>query len=302
MQQIFLMMAGVFFLLLSGCSVSPQPIMHQPECQEGIYAVKSAECLSKQELVDKLEPYPVIFIGDHHTSHEPHRFMADLIQELSKRGYTLHLANEWFVPDDAVVLQRYMTKGYDGNFTKEVNWTKRAGYDFLQYEPIYNEIRENGGTMHGINLTKVFRKKISDRNLTGMNSDERYFFDTLDLNVSAHRQLLEPFFSHCHGNKKGGNETVCKERMYRVQVAWDTMMAQESAKLVGKVLKTPKDKLLIFAGAMHLSDSLGINMRFARLSNLPYVTILPEIYSQNGYPGGIADYLFLYSLPEHENK
>jgi len=296
------MMTGFFFLLLSGCTGTPRPIMHQPACKRGVYAIKSAQCLSQKQLAAKLEPYQVIFVGDHHTSEKPHRFMADLILELGKRGYTLHLANEWFVPDDALVLQRYMTKGYDGNFTEEINWTKKAGYDFMQYEPIYKEIRNNGGTMHGINLTKEFRRKISDRNLTGMSDDERHFFDSLDLNVSAHRQLLEPFFSHCHGSKKGENDTVCKERMYRVQVAWDTMMAQESAKLAERVLKSPKDKLLVFAGAMHLSDSLGANMRFARLSKLPYVTVLPEIYSKQGYSNCAADYLFLYSLTDHENK
>ncbi len=298
MQQIFLVIFGLFSLLFSGCSVAPKPLMHQPACDKGIYAIKGSQCLDNDRLIERLERYDVIFIGDHHTEKEPHTFTATLIESLHASGFTIHLANEWFVPEDRTVLQHYMQEGYDGNFTEEIGWEKKAGYDFSQYEPIYDAVRESGGALYGINLTKVSRKKISDANLTGMSSEERTFFDGLDLNVSAHRQLLDPYFSHCHGLRKGEDAATCKERMYRVQVAWDTKMAQESAKLVEQVLQEPKAKLLIFVGAMHLSDDLGVNMRFSRLSNLPYVTILPEISSQTGYPNAEADYLFLYTPPE----
>ncbi len=298
MQKIFLGVFGPLLLLFSGCSVTPKPIMHKPACEQGIYAIKGSECLSHEQLIKKLEAYPVIFIGDHHTSAQSHLFTADLIKSLHADGFTVYLANEWFVPDDKRLLQEYMKDGYDGNFTKEIGWEKKAGYDFSQYEPIYDAVRESGGTLHGINLTKASRKKISDANLTSMSSEEKTFFDGLDLNVSAHRQLLEPYFSHCHGLREGEDAAVCKERMYRVQVAWDTKMAQESAKLLKQLSQEPKAKLLIFVGAMHLSDDLGVNMRFSRLSNLPYVTILPEISSQMGYPNAEADYLFLYTPPE----
>ena len=82
--------------------------------------------------------------------------------------------------------------------------------------------------------------------------------------------------------------------MYRVQVAWDTKMAKESAKLAKRVLKTDKDKLIVFAGAFHLSNSIGITLRFARESNIPYTTLLPKRKTSNYLLHGEADFLYLY--------
>jgi uncharacterized iron-regulated protein len=50
-------------------------------------------------------------------------------------------------------------------------------------------------------------------------------------------------------------------------------MALNVSKIAQKVLKTPKDKLFVFAGAMHIEQALGIPLRFSRLSNKPFITI-----------------------------
>jgi uncharacterized iron-regulated protein len=295
----------LLFLMIYGCSNPPGPLLHRPACEVGAYSIKGAECLDEEVLVDKLEPYPVIFIGDHHDNNTSLDFTRSLIMRMQQRAYRIHLANEWFVPEDQPLLDRYLAQGDDGNFTQAIAWEEKAGYDFERYRPIYEAVREGGGSLHGINLAKTFRQKLSDQDLVGMDEVERAFFDALDLNTSVHKQLLSPFFEHCHSPKEGESELACSQRMYRVQVAWDTMMAQESARLATEVLKTPKDRLLVFVGAMHLYDGLGVNMRFARRSDLPFVTLLPAISMQEGYEHAQADYLFLYKVPglaEDENK
>ena len=94
--------------------------------------------------------------------------------------------------------------------------------------------------------------------------------------------------------KKGETQTDCATRMKRVQVAWDTKMAEESAKLASTVLIDRNDKLLIFVGSMHLAYNLGVNMRFQRLSNQPNLTLLPQPKSERKIRHGVADYLFFY--------
>ncbi len=64
--------------------------------------------------------------------------------------------------------------------------------------------------------------------------------------------------------------------------------------LTHKVLATEKDKLIVFAGSMYLTYGLGINMRFARMTNEPFVTILPQKNSVSEIPTGYSDFLFLY--------
>lgn len=295
MQRYFSTIVVLFILMIYGCSGTPRPIMHKPACDHGVYAIKGAQCLEYEGLLDKLEAYPVLFIGDHHNSVESLDFTASLISGLQDRGYKVHLGNEWFVPSDLPILQAYLRNADEVDLEKAIGWKEKAGYDFSRYASIYEAVRKGGGTLHGINLTKAFKTKISDLNTSGMSDVEKVFVAGLDLNVSAHRQLLAPFFSHCHNKREGESAADCARRMYRVQVAWDSMMAQESAKLASKLLKSPEDRLLIFVGAMHLSHGLGANMRFARLSDKPYVTLLPEISSPHGYENDEADYLYLYT-------
>ncbi|MEA3372599.1 MAG: ChaN family lipoprotein [Campylobacterota bacterium] len=295
MHYLLLILTPLLFLI-SGCSKAPEPLQHKEICQSDIYAMRSAECIDMERLLEKIEPYQIIFVGDHHDSSESHAFTAGLIGELDQKGYRIHLANEWFSPEDNALLSEYADKKFnDGNFTKKIAWKKKAGYDFELFAPIYHAVQEADGELYGINLSKAFQKRISDQNISGMSESEKVFYDTLDLNVSAHQQMLSPFFSHCHRLKKVETQEACQGRMNRVQVAWDTMMARESAVLADTVLKTKKDKLIVFAGSMHLAYSLGVNLRFGRYSDLPYVTILPEVRSDSGMEHGLADYLFLYS-------
>ena len=285
-------MLAVTLLLLGGCGKRPEPLTHHTDCQAGsIYAMNRAECIDPAMLLDMLEPYPVLFLGDHHKSEALHAFAASLIEGLSRRGYRVHLANEWFSPADNALLDTYASGAIDdGNFTKKVEWKTKAGYDFDLFAPIYHAVREGGGKLYGVNLSKAARKKISDANLTGMDEAELAFYRSLDLNVSAHRQMVAPFMKHCTQQSDTRN---CEERMYRVQVAWDSKMGQESARLAQRVLTTPREKLIVFVGAMHLNRDLGVNMRFSRLSYLPHVTILPALHTSMGYLHGTADFLYL---------
>ena len=237
------------------------------------YSLQSAECLDEEQFIERVEPYKVIFVGDHHHSLNAHRVVIALINGLSKHGYKVDLANEWFSPQDNGLLEQYVQGKLDSNSSKALGWKKRVGYDFNLSEPVFNAVMKEKGTLYGINMDKAFRKKISDYNLTGMTNKEKEFTTMLDLNVSAHKQLLAPFFSHCHKSRKDEDAEQCMNRMYRVQVAWDTMMGEESAKIAENLKED--EKLIVFVGAMHLESKLGVNLRFARENNIPTLTVLP---------------------------
>ena len=300
----YVLLFSMILLFFSGCAEKhPAPLMHQAACESGIYSVKSAQCLEHETLIERLAPYPVIFLGDHHSSKEVHDFGADLIRGLHKAGYTVHLANEWFTPKDDDLLAQYAAKKFDdGNFTKKTGWKKRMSYDFSLFAPMYHAVQESEGFLYGINLSKEERKRISKEALSDMSEEERTFFESLDTNVSAHRQMLSPFFGHCHSPKKGESAARCSERMYRVQVAWDTKMGHQSALLAERVLTGPEDKLIVFIGSMHLYEGLGANLRYARLCNIPSITILPEVASKPGYEHGTADYFYIYTPEKKEKK
>jgi uncharacterized iron-regulated protein len=285
-------------MLFAGCAdktVSSLSYKVQNSCT--YYSLQRAECLGKEAFVDALEPYGVIFVGDDHQSANARKVVIELIEGLSQRGYKIALANEWFTPEDDTLLERYTNGTLAEDPSKALDWKKRSGYDFNLSKPVYDAIIANHGALYGINMSREFKKKISDNNLSAMSDKERLFYDRLDMNVSVHKEMLSPFFSHCHSLKNGESRQQCSERMYRVQVAWDTMMGEKSAKL-SAMLKAD-EKLIVFVGSMHLESGVGANMRFARKSNIPSITVLPWPKSANerdivSVKLGSSDLIYLY--------
>ena len=272
MKQIFLLI--LILLFISGCATQmPSPLTHKVDNNCTYYALDAAECVDEEHFLDRVSPYKVIFVGDHHDSAHAHKVMLTLIKGLSKRGYKVSLANEWFTPEENSLLDDFRAGNLDNNASKALGWKKRAGYDYNLTEPLYDAIIKEDGRLYGINMDKKFKTLISDQNLSGMDAEQKAFYMRLDLNVTAHQQLLRPYFEHCHSHRKDENAKMCSERMYRVQVAWDSMMGEESAKLAKKLGKD--EKLIVFIGAMHLEGKLGANLRFTRESNIPSITILP---------------------------
>ena len=264
--------------LFTGCTSSnlTTPLTHNIEKEKGIYAIKLAQKINIQELSKQLEHYPVIFVGDHHNTEATHKFLKQLLTQLSQDGYNLNLANEWFTPEHDELLEEYINNKIDSKQLREKrDWDKFTKYKWEYVAPLYEAIKNNGGKLYGMNISKKDRTKISLQKFDEMSKEEKEFYDSLDLDVSAHKQLVMPFLMHCKKMPQRTDEK-CENRMYRVQVTWDTYMAQNAAKIAKDVIKTPKDKLIIFAGAMHVEQNLGIPLRFSRLSNLPFVTISNE--------------------------
>ncbi len=284
----------ITILLLTGCTKPDIPLEHQLPASCEIYDMKQARCIDKSELVKRLTPYRVVFVGDHHTQTDLHQKIASIMTQLDKKGRHLSLANEWFIPKDNTLLKAYANGSFKGDFPQAIGWKKKAGSAFDSYDLLYSTIQKAHGGLYGINLSRDGRKHISDANLSGMTKEEKDFYNSLDLNMTAHRQMLSPFFSHCHRLREGENPATCKERMYRVQVAWDSYMAKESALLAKKILHRRSDLLMVFAGSMHFSYGLGINARFARLSREPFVTIEPVAVGTDRADVGEADFLLFY--------
>ncbi len=295
-----LLLFSIFIYLLSGCTKTPEAIKHTIPSECDTYSLREASCLTQEALLKRLDPYSVIFIGDHHTQDDLHQRIASLITALSKEGITVHLANEWFTPEDAPVLDAYSAKDInETEFISQIEWNKRLRYlPYSSFKPMYEAVRSGGGRLHGINLSKRQRKAISDQNLSAMSPSEQLFNKELDLNVTAHKTLISPYIAHCHAPKADENLQECIDRMYRVQVAWDTQMAKEAVLLSTKL--KPSEKLIVFAGALHMEDKLGIPLRFARHSVLPTMTIIPRPNTQTKADHGLGDILFLYTPSKTE--
>lgn len=294
MQNFRVLSLIALLIFFAGCSRPDAAVQHTLPRSCTVYDMKQAACIDEAALVKRLSHYRVLFVGDHHAASEMHDAFAGLLSALGRGGRRILLANEWFTPKDNTLLSRYADGTFEGNFTEAIDWENKAGYPFESYAPVYESVKASGGALYGINMDKSFRKALSENNLSAFSDDQRAFYEALDMNLTPHRSLLAPFFAHCHAAKPGEDPQSCAERMYRVQVAWDTYMAQQSAELAAAQLHTAEDLLVVFAGAMHLAYGVGINARFARLGEEPFVTVLPVPEGTQSADVGEADFLLFY--------
>ena len=292
----------ILVLLLTGCTEPNVPLKHQLPSSCTIYDMKQARCIDDRELVKRLAPYRVVFVGDQHAQTDLHQKLAKFIMGLDRAGRHISLANEWFTPEDNSLLKQYAKGSFKGDFSQELEWKKKVGYAFDSYDLMYNAIRNAHGGLYGINLSRESRKRISNANCSVMSKEEKNFYDSLDLNITPHRQMLSPFFAHCHSQHKGENATCWSASVRRVQVAWDSYMAKESAALLNRAHHRRSDLLMVFAGSMHFSYGLGTNARFARLSREPFVTIKPIPIGTDTADVGEADFLLFYTPSEKSLK
>jgi len=281
-------------LFFSACQNRHLPLSHDLQKGCEYYSLRSAQCKNIDQMIKQLEPYKVIFIGDHHSEEDLHKKTAELITALSRTGTKVKLANEWFYPSDNETLEKYVSNDINETvFLEKIQWEERLKYyKFDSFKPMYQAVQKAKGKLYGINLSKEERKRISDQNISGMSEDERSFNNNLDTNISVHKKMLKPFFSHCHAPKPNETLLQCTKRMYKVQVAWDSKMALESYKL-SQALQAD-EKLIVFAGAMHIQKNLGIPLHFARLSNLPYLSIIPAENTSLSVEHSFSDFLLFY--------
>ncbi|PHR58464.1 MAG: hypothetical protein COA44_03195 [Arcobacter sp.] len=300
LKRFFLLLLLLFSL--SACVKKQPSISHVLQNNCDYYSLKTAMCENTEQMIKSLRPYKIIFIGDHHSEKDMHLRLAGLISSLSQDGYKIILANEWFYPSDKKTLQSfYSNEDNESVFLEKIQWQKRMKfYKYESFKPIYEAVKQENGELHGINLSKEERKQISDANLSVMTKKEGLFYKTLDLSVYPHQSLVMPFLSHCHAPKKDESLQECSERMYKVQVAWDTKMALEAYKL-SKKLKA-NEKLLVLAGSMHMEKNLGIPLRFARLSNEPFLTIIPLESHIENVEHNTGDYLLFYESQDKARK
>jgi len=95
----------ILIVLLTGCTKPKIPLEHRLPSSCIIYDMKQAQCIDDRELVKRLAPYCVVFVGDHHSQTDLHQKLAKLITALDKAGRHVSLANEWFTSEDNSLLE-----------------------------------------------------------------------------------------------------------------------------------------------------------------------------------------------------
>jgi len=182
--------------------------------------LQDTRSISLKQLVLSVEDYQIIFFADHHDTIKTHEFFKSFLDTLILKGYTIHLANEWFTPRHNNILKLYTDDKISSiELKNRRSWYEEISTKWKLSEMLYETVKKSNGRLYGINMPKEMRKKISLKLFDDMNIKEKNFYYDLDLNISEHKFFVMPLFDNCCKNKSKKEMNACKRRMYRVQVA-----------------------------------------------------------------------------------
>ncbi|MFH1122891.1 MAG: ChaN family lipoprotein, partial [Pseudomonadota bacterium] len=250
--------------------------------------------LSFDELVERIAPKDLIFVGEVHDNPEHHLIQVQILQALIASPGPLVIAMEFFQQGHQVALDRYLRGEItEAEFLRDVNWNESWGYDYLLYRPLLLMAKEKGIKVLALNAPAAIVKKVAREGLKGLDLDERDQLPLdIDLTVEAHRAyLLNIYRRHPHEDLKDF------EYFYEAQCVWEETMARN----LSKYQRETGERLVVFAGSGHIIHKFGIPDRTIRRSPAALVTIMPyPIGKKEAFERETADYVWL--TPDYPHR
>jgi len=250
--------------------------------------------LSFDELVERIAPKDLIFVGEVHDNPEHHLIQVQILQALIASPGPVVVAMEFFQQGHQGALDRYLGGEItEDEFLREVDWDESWGYDYLLYRPLLLMAKEKGIKVLALNAPAAIVKKVAREGLEGLDPDERDQLPRdIDLTVEAHRAYLRNIYRrHSHDDLKDF------EHFYEAQCVWEETMARN----LSKYQKERGERLVVFAGNGHITHKFGIPDRAIRRFPAALVTIMPyPIGKKEAIEKETADYVWL--TPDYPHR
>jgi uncharacterized iron-regulated protein len=263
--------------------------------QGRIIDLETGEAINFTDLIEKLKPVDVIFVGEVHNNPEHHLIQVQLLQALMARyAPPLAVAMEFFDTTRQPVLDRFMNGELDETaFLEQVDWKNSWRFPYHLYRPILWVSQDKGTALLGINAPNAVVKKVARSGLESLTPEERnQVARDIDLDNKAHREYLSSIFKH-HPFKKNPKHSVESfDHFYQAQCVWDETMAET----IAAYIKAHGGKMVVFTGNGHIMNKFGIPDRVLRRVDVKTATIvLYPLTERSTINKGLADYVWLTS-------
>jgi uncharacterized iron-regulated protein len=220
---------------------------------------KTGQPVANAALFAALSSAKVVCLGEQHDDPDHHAFQAEAVRRLIAAGAAAKQAQatgfEMFQVPFQPVLDRYAASQIDeATLLANTEWQTRWGFDYGYYRPIVQGSVSGGARLLAWNAAAELTQKIGKTGLASLTQEERAHLPAaLDTTTAAHRAWFTAAIQEGHGTPTGD----LFERMYAVQVVWDTTMADVSARwLAGQA----RAQVAVIAGNGHC-HTLGIPLR-----------------------------------------
>jgi len=209
----------------------------------------------------------LVFVGEHHSDRSHHRLQLRIIRALHEAGMDIAVGVEMFRAGDQEVLDRWVA----GETTEKE--FKEAYYEFWKldwslYDDIFLYARKEGIPVVGLNVPRALIGQVFDEGFGSLTEEQLAIMPgaTCDVDAEYEEFIREAMGRHDHG------EGDTFKKFCEAQMVWDTTMAHRA---VEYLRDHPEKAMVVLAGSAH-SWKRGIPRQVERLSDLPYLVILPE--------------------------
>ncbi len=243
-------------------------------------------------LLDQIEKYRVLYIGEQHTSRADHLLQLMLIEALYKRNRGLVIGMEMFPRSSQQALDDYINDPSitETSFLKNSRYYEVWGYDFRLFRPIFAFARKNRIPVIGLNIDRDIVSSLFKKGTTEGLTEEQIMAlpRDRDLAMPGYRERLAGTLAVHDGTTRSSGSLA---GFIQAQALWDESMAES---IYRYLQDNPSAQMVVLAGSQHTRKDSGIPPRVARRMEITQATINNLATTpMDGRVSSTADYFFL---------
>lgn len=269
-------LAALSLMLCIGCAGAARPetqtaesIVRSQAVPLALVDASTGKSIDAEAFLAALRTKRVVYVGERHDEPLDHGVQYAILRQLHRYEPSLAIGMEMF----QVPFQEPLTKWSAGLIDetvlrRETEYDERWGFDFGMYRPILEYARNQGIRVIALNAPRELSYAVAKDGVSSLSPEQASALPELDLDDEAHRALFDTEFDI---GDHAAEDAI--EQYYAAQVVWDETMGSR----VAETLADPAgpQKMIVFAGRVHVKFGLGIPDRAAKRGAQPYVVVLP---------------------------
>jgi uncharacterized iron-regulated protein len=268
--------AAALALILVGCAgasgrgpQTAESVVRTQSAPRALVDAATGEPVTLEEMVAALRTKRVIYVGERHDQAIDHGVQYTILRALHREEPSLAIGMEMFQVPFQEPLDRWSAGLIDETvLRRDTEYDDRWGYDFSLYRPILEYARSHSLEVVALNAPRELSYAVARDGVDSLSPDLAAKLPELDLDDAEHRAMFDEAFDV---GEHGAQSTV--DRYYQAQVLWDETMGSRVAQTLQR--RDGPQKMVVFAGRVHVTQGLGIPDRAAKRGARPYAVVLP---------------------------
>jgi len=266
---------------------------------DAITDTRSGELLDPQQLIQRLAPARLVFVGETHDSMDIHRVQLRIIEGLHRAGREVLVGLEMFPYTEQEFLDQW-SKGLltEEGFIELARWYDNWGMQWDYYRDIFLLARDNGIRMYGINTPREVVRAVREKGFENLTEDEaEHIPPEIDTDSDEYRRLFRAIFEEGDDDFHAMLSDEQLEAMFNAQCTWDATMGYNAVRTLESNSR-PDAVMVVLIGSGHLAYGLGIQRQASAWFDGAMATIIPiPVRDEDGetvdaVQASYADYLW----------